>query len=186
MEHNTQQAPQDKPAQAGQDEGQDYARLAKKFIYGSDEALGSEEQGKKTFDSLVTLIRAGKSDPSKAIAQAAVGIVDRMEQDTGPIDDENLQKVGMAVVAELLDLAVNAGVIQQEQIDEQMIVKTAGEAFGAWMKKHPDRVDQEAMKSMTQSPQGQQAIQQFGIGQPPPQQAQAPAQAAPGMIEGAM
>lgn len=175
------QAPAQPAAQAAQsaapaDPQQEaqYKRMVQEHIYGSETAVGSEEQGKKTFESLLTMLKAGKGNIHKTIGQAANAIVNKVEEKTGQINEGSLQKVGLVAVVELLELAQKAGAI--ENVEQNDVVKAAGEAFGQWMKAHPDRIDEEALKNTVQSPQGQQALQQLGMGQ---QQQAAPAQPAP-------
>jgi len=143
-----------------------YSKVAKMFIYNSSES----------FNSMLQMIQAGKGDITKTIADAALTIVDKMEQDLGEISIDSLQVAGITAIVHIFDLAEKAGLV--EDVTKEMVVESVGIAFSNWIQKNPGRVDQNELQAMIQSPEAQEAVRSLGA------QTEQPDQMAQGMIEG--
>jgi hypothetical protein len=105
----------------------------------------------KSFPELEKMIEL---DPHKAIVDATLTIIERIEQDHGVQDPEILLVMAEEIVPALADLALEKGTdIPEEELEQVITI-----AIAQWMKANPDRVDQEGMTQVgnaaTQAIQG--------------------------------
>lgn len=128
---------------------------------------------KKAFPKLEKMLKA---DPHNAIADAAVAVIERVEEDKGPQDVDILQSLAEEIIPALADLALAEGV----DIPEDELEQVAAVAVSRWSQAHPDRVDVKGMTTIGGAAMESMGMPQGGQEQAPPQGAQPqPQQPAP-------
>jgi hypothetical protein len=135
----------------------------------------------QTYNALLKMLNKGKSNLPAAVGQATTFIVDQIEKDNGkPLTMEEMQSFAPGVTVAIYELAEKADLAKD--VPKEDVIKAFGEAFKAWGKKYPDRIDKAKLSAMVNSENGQNFMKTMQQDNAQPQQ---PAQAMPpGLLEG--
>lgn len=126
-------------------------------------SLGSLSQNGDVFNSLIEALESGKANPIQQLAQLTLSLLDKAEQQTGPIENEDvMENVVESIIEKLVELAIDAGAIDQQQVTPDFMADIFAYFMSLWVKAHPDRLDDEDRAMLGQM---EQQVRQQGIRQ---------------------
>lgn len=115
----------------------------------------------KTFQKLMKAIEASRNDPTTGIARIALSMYEKAENKLGPLDDDEItEAVAEQIIEELIDLSVEAKILTEEQVTEDLAAEIYTKVAQSWIEQNPDRANPEDMAFIQQNKAGQQAPQQ--------------------------
>jgi len=126
-------------------------------------ALGGIAENSDAFNSLVEAIKTAGTNPIQQFARLTLTLLDKAEQKTGPIENEDvMENVVESIIEKLVELAIDAGAIQQQQATGDFLADIFAHFMSLWAKAHPERLDDEdrALLGQMEQQARQQGIQQ--------------------------
>lgn len=104
-----------------------------------------------TFQQLMQAIEASRANPVEGLARLANSMYEKAESKIGPLDDDDISEaVGETIIEELLDLAVEAKLFTEAEVDEDLAAAIYTKMAQAWIEANPDRADPEDMQYIQQ------------------------------------
>lgn len=142
------------PSEAPQNGGQELEAtpeeqaVFEKYISAS---IGSTLNDPNTFQKLMKAIEVSRTSPVEGLARLALTIYEKAENKLGPLDDDDISEaVGEAIIEELLDLAVEAKLFTEQQINEDLAAAIYTKMAQSWIEANPERADPEDMQYIQQ------------------------------------
>ena len=104
----------------------------------------------ENYDNLIKMMTAGGTEGfAENMANAVLGVLERLEKEAGQLPDQILAEVGSAIFQMLVEDLVGGGVIQN--IDKNVLLEALQIILQRWSESHPGRFDpEEAMAAMQQ------------------------------------
>lgn len=114
-------------------------------------SIGEILNNPDTFKRLMKAIEMAKANPVEGLARLALSMYEKAENKLGPLDDEDISEaVGEAIIEELLDLAVEAKLLTEQQVNGDLAAAIYTKLAQAWIEAHPERANPEDMQYIQQ------------------------------------
>lgn len=151
---NTQAAPEN-PAMQGQGGAGQEAQatpeeqaIFEKYVAAS---IGEILNNPTTFQKLMKAIEASKASPVEGLARIALSMYEKAESKLGPLEDDDISEaVGETIIEELLDLAVEAKLLTEQQVNEDIAAAIYTKLAQSWIEQHPERASPEDLSYIEQ------------------------------------